>query len=134
MAPGVTEGASAIGAVTSVSTIEVRSPADGRIVGTFQQPLPTNGWKDPGIGSRSGGTPGMLKSCRQQPIVSECIHLSAEPHWYRYVPKMRSRRVYGPRKPTAARRRRPGQADPRSHRRRPVPHPLGSRRSNGGRG
>jgi hypothetical protein len=63
VAPGVTEGASVIGAVTSVSTVEVRSPADGRIVGGFELPLPMNGWQDPGIGSRSGGAPGMLDSC-----------------------------------------------------------------------
>jgi hypothetical protein len=29
---------------------------------------------------------GILKSCRQQSVVSERFRFSAEPHWYPYVP------------------------------------------------
>ncbi|HVW43578.1 MAG TPA: aldehyde dehydrogenase family protein [Amycolatopsis sp.] len=57
------------------------------MMSTFQLPLPMSGWKESGVGSRSGGAAGILKFCRQQSIVSERIHLSAEPHWYPYVPK-----------------------------------------------
>jgi acyl-CoA reductase-like NAD-dependent aldehyde dehydrogenase len=55
------------------------------MMSTFQLPLPMNGWKESGVGSRSGGAAGMLKFCRQQSVVSERVHLRAEPHWYPYV-------------------------------------------------
>lgn len=57
------------------------------MVSTFQLTIPMTGWKDSGVGSRSGGAAGILKYCRQQSVLSERIHLSSEPHWYPYVPK-----------------------------------------------
>ena len=57
------------------------------LVATFQLPLPMQGWKSSGIGSRSGGASGMLKYCRQKSVVSEKIHLKSEPHWYPYKKK-----------------------------------------------
>jgi acyl-CoA reductase-like NAD-dependent aldehyde dehydrogenase len=57
------------------------------MMSTFQLPLPMSGWKESGVGSRSGGAAGMLKFCRQQSIVAERIHLGSEPHWYPYVPE-----------------------------------------------
>jgi acyl-CoA reductase-like NAD-dependent aldehyde dehydrogenase len=57
------------------------------MMSTFQLPLPMSGWKESGVGSRSGGAAGILKFCRQQSVVSERVHLSSEPHWYPYVPK-----------------------------------------------
>lgn len=57
------------------------------MMSTFQLPVPMSGWKNSGVGSRSGGAAGILKFCRQQTVVSERVHLSAEPHWYPYVSK-----------------------------------------------
>lgn len=57
------------------------------MMSTFQLPLPMSGWKESGVGSRSGGAAGILKFCRLQSVVSERVHLSAEPHWYPYLPK-----------------------------------------------
>jgi acyl-CoA reductase-like NAD-dependent aldehyde dehydrogenase len=57
------------------------------LISTFQLPLPMNGWKSSGIGSRSGGAAGMLKFCRQKSVVSERVKLKSEPHWYPYKPK-----------------------------------------------
>lgn len=56
------------------------------MISTFQLPLPMSGWKTSGVGSRSGGAPGMLKFCRTKSIVSERINLKSEPHWYPYKP------------------------------------------------
>ena len=50
-------------------------------------PIPMSGWKQSGVGSRSGGAAGMLKFCRQQSVVSERISLASEPHWFPYVPR-----------------------------------------------
>jgi acyl-CoA reductase-like NAD-dependent aldehyde dehydrogenase len=58
------------------------------MMSTFQLPLPMQGWKESGVGSRSGGAAGLLKFCRQQSIVSERFNLSSEPHWYPYRPRM----------------------------------------------
>ncbi|WP_016881714.1 MULTISPECIES: aldehyde dehydrogenase family protein [unclassified Rhodococcus (in: high G+C Gram-positive bacteria)] len=57
------------------------------MMSTFQMTIPMSGWKQSGVGSRSGGAPGMLKFCRQQSVVSERIKLKSEAHWYPYVPK-----------------------------------------------
>ncbi|GAA0612656.1 aldehyde dehydrogenase family protein [Sporichthya brevicatena] len=66
------------------------------MISTFQLPLPMSGWKTSGVGSRSGGAAGMLKYCRQKSVVSEKVHLKAEPHWYPYKPgasKLQARMV-----------------------------------------
>jgi acyl-CoA reductase-like NAD-dependent aldehyde dehydrogenase len=57
------------------------------LVSTFQLPLPMQGWKSSGIGSRSGGAAGVLKYCRQKSLVSEKIHLGREAYWYPYRKK-----------------------------------------------
>jgi acyl-CoA reductase-like NAD-dependent aldehyde dehydrogenase len=49
---------------------------------------PMGGWKNSGISGRNGGADGILKFCKQQPIVSERFHLKAEPHWYPDAPRM----------------------------------------------
>ena len=56
------------------------------MMSTFQLPIPMSGWKESGVGSRSGGAAGILKFCRQQSVVSERLRLGSEPHWYPYVP------------------------------------------------
>ncbi|MBA0126737.1 aldehyde dehydrogenase family protein [Haloechinothrix sp. YIM 98757] len=56
------------------------------LVSTFMLPVPMSGWKDSGVGSRSGGAAGMLKFCRQQSVVAERVRLGSEPHWYPYIP------------------------------------------------
>jgi acyl-CoA reductase-like NAD-dependent aldehyde dehydrogenase len=56
------------------------------MMSTFQLTIPMSGWKESGLGSRSGGPAGILKFCRQQSVVSERFTLSSEPHWYPYIP------------------------------------------------
>ena len=51
-------------------------------VGQF--PLPMAGWKESGIGSRSGGADGIRKYCRTKSIVAERIVMKKEPNWYPY--------------------------------------------------
>lgn len=50
----------------------------------FNMPLPFGGWKQSGIGSRFGGSYGLLKYCRQKSITSEKLNLKAEIQWYPY--------------------------------------------------
>jgi acyl-CoA reductase-like NAD-dependent aldehyde dehydrogenase len=47
-----------------------------------QFPLPMAGWKESGIGSRSGGADGIRKYCRTKSIVAERIVMKKEPNWY----------------------------------------------------
>lgn len=47
-----------------------------------QFPLPMAGWKDSGIGSRSGGANGIRRYCRTKSIVTERIAMTKEPNWY----------------------------------------------------
>ena len=49
-----------------------------------QFPLPMAGWKESGIGSRSGGADGIRKDCRTKSIVAERIVMKKEPNWYPY--------------------------------------------------
>jgi acyl-CoA reductase-like NAD-dependent aldehyde dehydrogenase len=49
-----------------------------------QFPLPMAGWKESGIGSRSGGADGIRKYCRTKSIVGERIVMKKEPNWYPY--------------------------------------------------
>jgi hypothetical protein len=49
-----------------------------------QFPLPMAGWKESGIGSRSGGADGIRKYCRTKSIVAERIVMKKEPNWYPY--------------------------------------------------
>ena len=72
------------------------------MMSTFQLTIPMSGWKESGVGTRSGGAAGILKFCRQQSVVSERINLSSEPHWYPYVAKksrLQSKLVRLPRRP-----------------------------------
>jgi hypothetical protein len=55
------------------------------MVNVFQFPLPMGGWRESGIGSRFGGSNGVLKYCRRQSFVSERVHLKSEAHWYPYT-------------------------------------------------
>lgn len=56
------------------------------LVATFQMPVPMGGWKNSGLGTRFGGTQGVLKYCRQQSVVEERFSLKSEPLWYPVVP------------------------------------------------
>ncbi len=56
------------------------------LVATFQLPVPMGGWKNSGLGTRFGGSQGVLKYCRQQSVVEERVALKSEPNWYPVVP------------------------------------------------
>ena len=49
-----------------------------------QFPLPMAGWRESGIGSRSGGAEGIRKYCRAKSIVAERVTMKKEPNWYPY--------------------------------------------------
>jgi acyl-CoA reductase-like NAD-dependent aldehyde dehydrogenase len=49
-----------------------------------QFPLPMAGWRESGIGSRSGGADGIRKYCRTKSIVAERIVVAKERNWYPY--------------------------------------------------
>lgn len=57
------------------------------ITGIFQFPVPMAGWKESGIGSRSGGADGIRKYCRPKSIVAERVAIKKEPNWYPYGPR-----------------------------------------------
>ena len=57
------------------------------ISGHLQFPVPLAGWKDSGVGSRSGGANGIRKYCRAKSIVAERIAMKKEPNWYPYQPQ-----------------------------------------------
>jgi acyl-CoA reductase-like NAD-dependent aldehyde dehydrogenase len=54
------------------------------LMGIFQFPVPMAGWKESGVGSRSGGAEGIRKYCRSKSIVAERIAMKKEPNWYPY--------------------------------------------------
>ncbi len=57
------------------------------ITNVLQFPVPMEGWKDSGVGSRSGGADGIRKFCRTKSIVAERVAMKKEPLWYPYSPK-----------------------------------------------
>jgi acyl-CoA reductase-like NAD-dependent aldehyde dehydrogenase len=57
------------------------------IANVFQFPLPMEGWKESGVGSRSGGADGIRKYCRSKSIVAERVAMKKEPLWYPYSRK-----------------------------------------------
>jgi acyl-CoA reductase-like NAD-dependent aldehyde dehydrogenase len=59
------------------------------ITGIFQFPIPFGGWKESGVGSRSGGAEGIRKYCRAKSIVAERVTMKKEPMWYPYSPRKR---------------------------------------------
>ncbi|OBA82437.1 aldehyde dehydrogenase [Mycobacterium sp. 1164966.3] len=54
------------------------------MMGIFQFGVPFGGWKDSGIGSRSGGAEGIRKYCRTKSIVAERVTTKKEAMWYPY--------------------------------------------------
>jgi len=54
------------------------------LTSVFQFPIPFGGWKESGIGSRSGGADGIRKYCRAKSIVDERIVMKKDPIWYPY--------------------------------------------------
>jgi len=52
------------------------------ILSVFQYPLPMQGWKDSGPGSRAGGPHGIRKYCRTKGIAADRVALKREPFWY----------------------------------------------------
>lgn len=57
------------------------------VTSLLQFGLPMVGWKESGIGSRSGGADGIRKYCRQKAIVAERIAMKKELLWYPYSRK-----------------------------------------------
>ncbi len=55
------------------------------VASVFQFPLPMEGWKESGLGSRSGGADGIRKYCRTKSIVAERVTMKKEPLWYPYT-------------------------------------------------
>lgn len=57
------------------------------IMSIFQYPLPMQGWKDSGPGSRAGGPNGIRKYCRVKGIAADRVAMKKEPFWYPYTPR-----------------------------------------------
>ena len=57
------------------------------IMGAAQLPVPSAGWNDSGLGSRSGGAAGIRKYCRTKSIVADQVTMKKELNWYPYTPK-----------------------------------------------
>jgi acyl-CoA reductase-like NAD-dependent aldehyde dehydrogenase len=57
------------------------------ITGLLQFGVPMAGWKESGLGSRSGGADGIRKYCRQKSIVAERVAMKKELLWYPYSRK-----------------------------------------------
>ncbi|WP_297795024.1 aldehyde dehydrogenase family protein [Mycobacterium sp.] len=57
------------------------------VTSLLQFGLPMVGWKESGIGSRSGGADGIRKYCRQKAIVAERVAMKKELLWYPYSRK-----------------------------------------------
>jgi hypothetical protein len=64
----------------STGTVDINNV----MMGMSQFPVPTAGWKESGIGSRSGGAAGIRKYCRAKSIVADRIAMRKEPIWYPY--------------------------------------------------
>jgi acyl-CoA reductase-like NAD-dependent aldehyde dehydrogenase len=54
------------------------------VAGIFQFGVPMAGWKESGLGSRSGGADGIRKYCRQKSIVADRVAMKKELLWYPY--------------------------------------------------
>ena len=50
-----------------------------------QYPVPFAGWKQSGVGSRSGGANGIRKYCRAKSIVADRVAMKRELFWYPYT-------------------------------------------------
>jgi acyl-CoA reductase-like NAD-dependent aldehyde dehydrogenase len=48
-------------------------------------PVPQAGWKESGIGGRSGGAEGIRKYCRPQAVIATRLTPRSEIHWYPYT-------------------------------------------------
>jgi len=57
------------------------------ITGLLQFGVPMAGWKESGLGSRSGGADGIRKYCRQKSIVADRVAMKKELLWYPYSRK-----------------------------------------------
>jgi acyl-CoA reductase-like NAD-dependent aldehyde dehydrogenase len=57
------------------------------ITGLLQFGVPMPGWKESGLGSRSGGADGIRKYCRQKSIVADRVAMKKELLWYPYSRK-----------------------------------------------
>jgi Aldehyde dehydrogenase family len=57
------------------------------ITNVFQFPVPMAGWKESGLGSRSGGPDGIRKYCRTKSIVADRVAMKKELVWYPYTRK-----------------------------------------------
>jgi acyl-CoA reductase-like NAD-dependent aldehyde dehydrogenase len=57
------------------------------ITNVLQFPVPMEGWKESGVGSRSGGAAGIRKFCRTKSIVAERVAMKKDPLWYPYSRK-----------------------------------------------
>lgn len=57
------------------------------ITGIFQIGVPMAGWKESGLGTRSGGAEGIRKYCHPKSIVAERVAMKKELLWYPYSRK-----------------------------------------------
>jgi acyl-CoA reductase-like NAD-dependent aldehyde dehydrogenase len=55
------------------------------MMGAGQTPVPFGGWKESGLGSRSGGAAGIRKYCRTKSIVTNRVEMKKEVNWYPYT-------------------------------------------------
>ena len=55
------------------------------MLNVFQYPVPFAGWKESGVGSRSGGANGIRKYCRAKSIVADRVAMKRELFWYPYT-------------------------------------------------
>lgn len=59
---------------------------NGVLINVFSFALPHGGWKESGIGARSGGGQAILKYCRTQARTAPRVTTSSEPTWFPYSP------------------------------------------------
>ncbi|MET0993607.1 MAG: aldehyde dehydrogenase family protein [Mycobacterium sp.] len=57
------------------------------MLNVLQYPVPYAGWKESGVGSRSGGANDIRKYCRAKSIVADRAAMTRELFWYPYTPR-----------------------------------------------
>ena len=57
------------------------------MMNVFQFPVPMSGWKESGIGTRSGGASGIRKYCKTKSIIDDRVAPKKELFWYPYTPR-----------------------------------------------
>ncbi|WP_051471474.1 aldehyde dehydrogenase family protein [Patulibacter minatonensis] len=73
--------AEAVGRRLEVGTVNINNSA----INVFQLSVPMGGWKNSGLGARSGGADGLLKYCRSQTITVDRFEPASELIWFPYT-------------------------------------------------